>query len=449
MKNKEHITIVGAGLTGPLLAIILADKGYEVSLYESRKDIRTANISAGRSINLALSDRGLKALKIIDMDDYLLNEAMPMKGRLIHSQNGETNYQTYSGRIGEHINSVSRAGLNIELLNKAEEKGVNVYFDHRCIDANLDSGQITFRLPNGEIKSVDTTITLGTDGSASAIRAAYYNKSRQLRFSFSQSYLDHGYKELHIPPSSDGNFLLQKDALHIWPRGEYMMIALPNFDGSFTVTMFHPFSGEDGFDAITDEQKLITCFERNYADSIPFLPLLKEDFFQNPTGVLATIKCYPWSANNRFLLVGDSAHAVVPFYGQGMNASFEDCSILSEIIDEYDGDWTKIMPQYESKRKIDADAIGDLAEENFYEMRDHVSDPIFKKKRQLEAILEQQFPNYYSKYSLVTFRDDIPYSVAQSKGNLQDALLMDICKLKSDITNLDLTSIIEKLNNIH
>jgi kynurenine 3-monooxygenase len=281
------------------------------------------------------------------------------------------------------------------------------------------------------------------------------------RFNFQQEFLEHGYKELTIPPRSEfvgelpklsekaeGEFLMEKNALHIWARHQFMMIALPNFDGSFTCTLFLAYAGENGFDNLTDEASLMKFFEANFADAIPLMPNLVEEFFTNPTGNLGTIKCYPWNVGGKSLLLGDSAHAIVPFYGQGMNASFEDCRIFDEILEKHGTNWEKVFTEYGEQRKINTDAIADLAEENFYEMRDAVADPIFVKKRELETKLEHTFPDYFSKYSLVTFREDIPYSVAKKRGNAQNELLMKICEKVQDVSEIDLNDVMEKVNKL-
>ncbi len=449
MNTQEKIIIIGAGLSGPLLAILLAKKGYKVEIYESRTDMRTANISAGRSINLALSARGIRALRSAGMDEIVMKEALPMEGRIIHDKTGNTKFMAYSGRAGEHINSISRGGLNIILMNEAEKLGIKIHFNMKCTHADFENNSVVFKnYETGKISTETATAIIGTDGANSAIRQTMFENGRALRFSFSQAYLQHGYKELHIPPGKNGSFLIEKNGLHIWPRGEYMLIALPNFDGSFTVTLFHPFNGENGFDALTTPEKIQAFFEEEFPDVIDIIPNLLHDFQTNPTGSLATIKCYPWQVNGRFCLVGDSSHAVVPFYGQGMNASFEDCRILSEMVDEFKGDWSKIFTKYQSSRKKDADAIGDLAEENFYEMRDHVADPVFAKKRVLETRLEANYPDYYSKYAMVTFKDKLPYSVAKSLGTKQDEFLMDFCRDLTDLDAVDLDGLFRELQEI-
>ena len=445
--SQQKIIIVGAGLAGSLLAIQMANRGFEVELYERRPDMRKVDISAGRSINLALSNRGIAALNRVGMDAYIMAEAVPMPGRLIHSISGETNFQPYSGREGEYINSISRGGLNKALMDKAEGlKNVRLFFNKRCTAVDFEAATATFKDENsGEKIIARGDVVIGSDGANSAVRKQMMKQAPKLRFSFSQHYLDHGYKELSILPGPEGSFQMEKNALHIWPRGTYMLIALPNFDGSFTVTLFMPFEGEPGFNNLDTKEKVLDFFNQQFPDVVPLIPHLTEEFFENPSSSLATIKCYPWQVNGKSLLIGDSAHAVVPFYGQGMNASFEDCHELDKYIDQYGTDWKRVFENYQKFRKKDADAIGDLAEENYFEMRAHVADPVFVLKRQLETQLEDSFPGYFSKYSMVTFREDIPYSVAMNKGRAQDDLLMKICSEVKKVDELDIEEVLRKV----
>ncbi len=467
----SQVTIIGAGLAGSLLAIYLAKRGMKVDVYEARGDIRKESTAAGRSINLALSNRGIAALREIGMDEYMLAEAVPMYGRMIHTPSGETKLLPYSGRDGEYINSVSRAGLNIALMNEAEKfDGVTFHFNEPCtgIDLSTRSPQFSSEIVVGS----DTVIA--TDGAGSAVRQAM--EVHIPEFSSSSVFLDHGYKELHIPPGPNGEFLLEKNALHIWPRHQFMMIALPNFDGSFTCTLFLAhrggnLSGSEGaslhtsslegtlptgrvsaFDRLIDETALLDFFEREFPDAVTLMPTLVEDFFANPTGSLGTLKCWPWNVDGKALLLGDSAHAMVPFYGQGMNCAFEDVRVLDSLLSEPAAastgdqiDWELVFAKYSELRKPNTDAIQDMAEENFYEMRDATADPVFQRKRELETKLEQTFPDYFSKYSMVTFREDLPYAVAKEKGNAQDRLLMKICSEVNSVTDLDLDEVIKQV----
>ena len=441
---KQKVIIIGAGLAGSLLAIYLAKRGIAIDVYEARGDLREAETAVGRSINLALSDRGIAALRQVGMDEYMLREAVPMCGRMIHAVDGETKLLPYSGRSGEYINSVSRGGLNVALINEAEKyNGVKFYFNRKCVGFDYESGATIFE--NGEKIKADTVIA--TDGAGSAVRQAMMNGGVS-RFDYEQKFLEYGYKELHIPPAEGGDFQMEKNALHIWARGEFLMIALPNFDASFTCTLFLAFEGENSFARLDNEKSLLRFFQTNFPDALPLMPNLIEDFFANPTGNLGTIKCFPWNVGGKTLLLGDSAHAMVPFYGQGMNCSFEDSLVLDALIERHGADWETIFTEYAARRKPDADAICDLAEENFFEMRDAVADPVFQRKRELETRLEHEFPDYFSKYSMVTFREDLPYSVAKEKGNAQDKLLMEICAEIGDLDEIDLNQAIEKVNNL-
>lgn len=461
-------------MAGSLLSIYLAKRGITVEVYEARGDMRIDEVAAGRSINLALSDRGIAALCEVGMDEYMLAEAVPMYGRMIHAVDGQTRLLPYSGRKGEYINSVSRAGLNIALINQAEKyAGVTFHFNERCIGFDCLTGETQFA--NGSVVKGDTVIA--TDGAGSVVRDAMVRGISG--FKLSQIFLEHGYKELHIPPPSelgkrmtlDDPSVLQLNALHIWPRHKFMMIALPNFDGSFTCTLFLSHKGENSFEEINHgsaridaDQKanlsvldpcksvaynVLDFFETQFPDVLPFIPTLIDDFLSNPTGNLGTIKCFPWNVGGKALLLGDSAHAVVPFYGQGMNCAFEDVRVLDSLIEKHGTDWETVYEEYSSLRKINTDAIADMAEENFYEMRDAVADPVFIRKRELETKLEQTYPDYFSKYSMVTFREDLPYSVAKAKGNAQDRLLMEICAEVESVNEIELDEVMKKLANLN
>ncbi len=469
--TTPRIVIIGAGLAGSLLSIYFARRGYSVDVFEARGDMRREDVDAGRSINLALSDRGIAALREIGMDEYMLSEAVPMYGRMIHSVDGETKLLPYSGRQGEYINSVSRAGLNIALMNEAEKyPGVQFVFNTRCVNFDAVSGEVEFE--NGRTMRGDTVIA--TDGAGSAIRQAM--EEQVPGFESSSVFLEHGYKELHIPPGPAGEFLLEKNALHIWPRHKFMMIALPNADASFTCTLFlanlsepravatgdldrgpeeaHVKPGaaatqaSDSFDMLTDPDSLLHFFRREFPDAVPLMPTLVDDFFDNPTGQLGTVKCWPWNVEGGALLLGDSAHAVVPFYGQGMNCAFEDVRVLDSLIEKHGPEWKTVYEEYGRLRKVNTDAIADMAEENFYEMRDATANPIFQRKREVETRLEQTFPDYFSKYSMVTFREDLPYSVAKERGNAQDNLLMWICARVEDTSKLDLNLVMDQIRQL-
>jgi kynurenine 3-monooxygenase len=442
----SRVSIIGAGLAGSLLAINLAKRGIGVDVYEARGDMRREGVAGGRSINLALSDRGIAALREVGMDKSVLAESVSMHGRMIHSPSGETKLLPYSGRKGEYINSISRGGLNIALINEAERYAeVRFHFHKRCVDFDFTNGKAEFA--DGDAASADTVIA--TDGAGSAVRQAM---ERQVEgFSFTSTFLEHGYKELHIPARNDwpadvqppaaadgSNGLIGKNALHIWPRHQFMMIALPNWDGSFTCTLF---LDRRAIERLDDREAVAEFFKREFADAVPLLRTLADDFFANPTGELGTVKCWPWNVSGNALLLGDAAHAMVPFYGQGMNCAFEDVRVLAELIDARGPDWAPVYDEYCSLRKPNTDAIQDMAEENFYEMRDATADPVFQRKRALETRLEQTYPDYFSKYSMVTFREDMPYAEAKRRGNAQDAFLMELCRNLDDISHVDLDAV--------
>lgn len=453
--SDNKVIIIGAGLAGSLLSIYLAKRGIGVTVFEARPDIRREKVAAGRSINLALSDRGIAALREVGMDAFMLSEAVPMHGRMIHSHSGEIKLLPYSGRQGEYINSVSRTGLNIALMNEAEKyAGVQFVFNEQCTEFDPLSGEVSFE--SGRTYRADTVIA--TDGAGSAVRDSFAKGLPG--FDISQSFLEHGYKELQIPPGSTADlFRIEKNALHIWPRHQFMMIALPNIDGSFTCTLFLANRPDEdkqtsgpSFYSLTNATSVIEFFEREFPDAVPLMPTLVEDFFANPTGHLGTVRCWPWHMDGKALLLGDAAHAMVPFYGQGMNCAFEDVrvldSLLSEAPTESPIDWQAIFERHCDLRKPDADAIQDLAEENFYEMRDATADPVFQRKRELETKLEQIYPDYFSKYSMVTFREDLPYSVAKEKGNTQDRLLMDVCSKVDNVNEIDLELTIDQIRQL-
>ncbi|MEM6697929.1 MAG: NAD(P)/FAD-dependent oxidoreductase [Bacteroidota bacterium] len=425
--NKK-IIIVGAGLCGSLLAIRLAQKGFQVVVYERRPDMRKGVEDAGRSINLALSARGLLSLEKAGIKEAILKECIPMRGRMIHPLGGEKFLSKYSGRAEDYINSVSRPGLNLALIKEADQfEKVELKFEAKVTKVDLEEARIEYEL-DGEFCEDQGVIVIGTDGAGSVVRRAMMGQTTNLLFNYSQDFLRHGYKELSILPAESGGWQIEKEALHIWPNGSFMIIALPNLDGSFTLTMFHPYEGEAGFNTLNTKEKVKAFFEKYYPTLLPYIPHLYEEYFENPVGTLGTIKCYPWQAYGRALIMGDAAHAIVPFYGQGMNASLEDVRVFNDLLEQYGDDWEKLFKHFQDARKENADAIGDLAIDNFYEMRDHVDDVAFMRKRKIEMQLEQQFPDYYSKYSLVTFQPKLSYQEAMMRGRKQDEILLDLCK---------------------
>jgi kynurenine 3-monooxygenase len=447
---SKNIAIIGAGLAGSLLSIYLAKKGYHVDVYERRPDMRVEAISAGRSINLALSVRGLRALKEVDMDQKILKNSIPMKGRVLHAVDGSLTFQPYGRYEYQVINSVSRRELNIILMDHAEELGgenMNFYFNEKAADFDFKNSKLTLKNDStSETRSIKALgPVIGTDGSASLIR----NKMiTQPRFNLNQFYLDHGYKELTIPPGKNNSFLIEKTGLHIWPRKKFMLIALPNIDGSFTCTLFFPFEGEKSFENLKNEEKVEKFFNNEFPDVIELIPDLTKEFFDNPTGNLVTVKCFPWHVKDKSLLIGDAAHAIVPFYGQGINAGFEDCRIFNNLITDKTTDWEKVFVQYEQLRKRNTDAIADLAIDNFLEMRDKVANPKFLIKKQVEKLLEKEFSEFLSTYSRVSFNSDIPYSEAQEMGIIQDRILEEECYKVSSVNEIDLNVLFQKINKV-
>ncbi|TGV03223.1 FAD-dependent oxidoreductase [Flavivirga rizhaonensis] len=448
MKKQQNILIIGAGLCGSLLALRLGQRGYNVSVYEMRPDLRKVDINAGRSINLAFSNRGNKAMKLVGIEDKVKTLCIAMNGRMIHDKKGNTFLSNYSGRDHEYINSISRGGLNALLLDEAEKhENVSIYFNKKC--KSVDFKKTTALFKDYETKSEfieDADAIIATDGAGSAMRKSYY-LAKKFLFSFSQDYLTHGYKELSILPTQTGGYKTYKNALHIWPRGSFMLIALPNLDGSFTVTLFLSYDeGTYNFDNLTTPEIVSEFFQKEFPDALELMPNLVEDFFNNPTAPLGTVKCSPWHYKGNTLLMGDSAHAIVPFYGQGMNASFEDVVEFDAVLDQNLENWEAVFKAYESTRKKDTDAIADLAIDNFHEMKDHVANPIFQEKRKLEMALEQNFPNEYSsKYSLVTFNEDIGYHEAMTRGRAQDKAILNMIADKEINSNDDLKVILKKV----
>tara|TARA_R110002111_G_scaffold7341_3_gene29525 strand:- start:9963 stop:11378 length:1416 start_codon:yes stop_codon:yes gene_type:complete len=449
MSNKQqNILIIGAGLCGSLLALRLGQRGYNVTVYEMRPDLRKTDISAGRSINLAFSDRGNKAMKLVGVEDKVKDLCIPMNGRMLHDKEGNTFLSNYSGREHEYINSISRGELNGLLLTEAEKyENVSIHFNKKCKSVDFEKTTALFKDYHTKEEFIeDADCIIATDGAGSALRRSYYLE-RKFLFSFSQDYLTHGYKELSILPTETGDYKTYKNALHIWPRGDFMVIALPNLDGSFTVTLFLSYTeGEYNFNNLTTPEIVTEFFQKEFPDALELMPNLVEDFFENTTAPLGTVKCSPWHYKGNTLLMGDSAHAIVPFYGQGMNASFEDVVEFDAVLDQHEGDWETIFTAYEKTRKKDTDAIADLAIDNFHEMKDHVGQAIFQEKRKIEMALEKEFPeDYSSKYSLVTFNEDIGYREAMLRGRAQDKAILNMLSDGIISTSDDLKDILDKV----
>lgn len=446
--NNNKFCIVGAGLVGSLLSVILSKRGLNVDVWERRPDIRTTTLQAGRSINLALSNRGFRALELAGLAEEVRQLCIPMYGREVHNENGETRFFQY-GKVGEAINSVSRGGLNQMLLKKADEvQGVDMFFDEKCEDANFEKGEIVFQnVKSGKITKKNYDVIFGTDGAFSAVRLALM-KTDKFDFEYRQDYLEHAYKELSIPAAEDGGWRLNKNALHIWPRKSFMMIALPNLDGSFTCTLFLAFKGEVSFEHLNTKEEVQQFFEKYFPDALQHMPTLAEDFFENPTSSLVTTRCNPWHYNGKATLLGDAAHPIVPFYGQGMNAGFEDCTVLNELIDKHDYNWNNIFPEFNILRKPNADAVADLALRNFIEMRDLVADPDFILKNKIDKKIAELFPQKWETlYSMVTFSHR-PYAEALNYGKTHDEILNKIVLSENNIEHLldspELPKVLEK-----
>ena len=418
----EPLTVMGAGLVGSLLSLYLARRGHPVQVFERRADPRRAGFQEGRSINLALSDRGWRALEGVGVADDIRQVGIAMSGRVMHDAHGTLTRQPY-GAAGQAIYSVNRGHLNRRLLDLAEaQPNVRLSFGQQCLGIDLRQQHLNlFDTATQQAHTEPYTRLFGTDGAFSAVRAALQKTDR---YDYSQDYLEYGYKELTIAAGPGGAWQLEKNALHIWPRGQYLMIALPNLDGSFNCTLFFPYEGAESFAALQTPAQVTAFFSRVFPDAVPLMPALEQEFFEHPTGSLVTIKCFPWKHDDDVLLLGDASHAIVPFYGQGMNAGFEDCSVLNQLLDQHgDADWPTIFAEFQQQRKPNTDAMADLAIYNFTEMRDRVADPRFLLQKKVEAKIATQFPGRWTPlYSQVTF-SHTPYAEAWAAGQRQDAIM--------------------------
>lgn len=442
--QKKHIAIAGAGLVGSLLSIYLKKRGYNVSVFERRNDMRSSDYAGGRSINLALSNRGIRSLEEVGLADELKRIAIPMHGRMMHDIKGNLSYQAY-GKDGQYINSISRSALNIALMNEAEKIGVQFHFEQKIEKTDLEKTTLTISDKNQKVSEKKFDLIIGADGAFSAIRDAFRTSDR---FDYQQFYIQHGYKELSIPASANGAFQLEKNALHIWPRESFMLIALPNPDATFTLTLFFPFEGNPSFNSLNSKEAITDFLMNTFPDAIALMPGFLEEFIQNPTSSLVTVKCYPWVKNNT-LLIGDAAHAIVPFYGQGMNAGFEDCRVLNNLLDKHHDNWETVLPAFQQLRKPDGDAIAQLALDNFIEMRDLVADKEFLLRKKIEAKLHQLFPDQWiPQYSMVTFHENIRYSDAYSIGQKQKRIMDEVMaqsNIEQNWESLNFTEIVKKL----
>ncbi len=442
-RDTPEITVVGAGLAGSLLAIFLARRGHRVTLIERRLDPRKkaahTPASTGRSINLALANRGISALEEVGVMESLRPALIPMTGRMLHDEEGRLRLIPYGNKPHEVIYSVSRAALNTLLLNAAESTGrVSIRFGETVCGVDFADRKLRFLAgedPEQRAQSTPYDVLLGTDGTASAVRAAIVERTGGR---LDEEPLGHGYKELSIPAGAGGQFRMEKNALHVWPRGEYMLIALPNVDGSFTVTLFLPNQGEESFQVLTTPEAVDALFERRFADAIPLMPGLVEDFVGNPTGHLETIRCEPWSFEDHALVLGDAAHAIVPFHGQGMNAAFEDCSAFDQCLGDPDRPWNEVFAEFERRRRPNTDAIADMALENYVEMRSTVREPKFQLRKDLSFRLEERHPGrFIPRYSMVMFHT-IPYAEAKRRGAIQEAILDELTNRAASFDDVDL-----------
>lgn len=425
--TQRSFTVVGGGPVGSLLAISLARHGYKVGLYEGRPDSRQTSIYQGKSINIALSDRGWGALEKLGVGSNAKSQAIPMFHRAIHGIEGELSELPY-GKAGDSIWSVSRGGINEQLLDIVDtEPNITTYFEHRLVNIDFDTATTTFRVKNADEVTVKSDFAFGADGANSKVRRlAHYVP----RFSYSQSYMPQCYIELNIPANPDGSHQLEKNALHIWPRKDFMLIALPNTDGTFTCTLFLNHSGDPSFESLTDRVKVESFFQNYFAAAMPYLENPVEMFMERSAAPLFLVHVYPWSFNRKIGLIGDAAHAIVPFYGQGMNCGFEDVAELDALIQQFNHDWDQIFPAYEEARKPNGDAIAELSKRNFVEMSDLSGDPKFQLQKKIEAKFSERFPELWTPlYSMVTFSPNVPYSEALRIGDEQNRIMEKIMAL--------------------
>ncbi len=445
--KRNNVTILGAGLCGSLLSIIFARRGIKVTLLERRPDPRLAGAVGGRSINLVMSSRGIRAVKHAGVFEQIEPLLVAMKGRLIHSLDGDTELQHYGQKDSEVIYSVSRSALNCILIDQADaEPNVTIRFEQEAVSYYPEESTVRMR---DHIKAcdydLDATPLIAADGAGSLVRRAYQESDA---ITASEELLPHSYKELAIPGGSNGAFQLDPGALHIWPRGGFMLIALPNPGGDFTLTLFLASEGETSFAALDEDQKVNDFFNENFADAVPLIDDLIGTWNRNPVGLLGTVRCDHWHDDDKLLLIGDAAHAVVPFHGQGMNLAFEDCVVLDQVLDNPDADWQTVFEVYEKEQLANANAIADMALENYIEMRDTVLSPEYLLRKELSFILERRLPDrLIPRYSMIMFHDEIPYAVAQERGNLQQKILEELTQGIDCIDEIDIEVAVEEVRN--
>jgi len=433
--RDRDVTLVGAGLAGTLLSILLARRGYRVHIYERLPDMRSERIPAGRSINLALAARGIRVLEMAGVMPQVSPLLVTMPGRMLHAVDGSLTFMPYGQREHEVIYSVSRPGLNRILLDAAEQAGVRISFRHPAVAADFRHRCIVLRNElSGRLEERAMSRVIGADGAGSVLRRAL---TSELDVPCSEELLRHGYKELLLPPGPEGEHRIERNALHIWPRGGFMLIALPNLDGSFTVTLFLPLQGEDSFASLTEIGRIERFFEHHFPDVHSLMPQLAAQFLEHPTGIMGTVRCERWALEDRLLLIGDAAHAITPFHGQGMNCSFEDCRELLEQLDRHER-WADAFSAFEQSRRAHTDAIADMAIENYLEMRDTVRDPKFHLHKALSLELERRFPQrFVPRYSMVMFHDEIPYAVALRRGRIQNKILAQLTRRAESVDAVD------------
>ena len=441
---EKNVTIIGAGLVGSLWAVYLSRAGYKVTIYERRSDIRKAEISAGKSINLALSVRGWKALDAVGVGDAVREIAIPMYGRVMHDLEGELTYQPY-GKEGQAIYSVSRGNINAKMMDIAEKKGnATIHYNHECHSVDFENSISFIRNTiTGEELEIKSDLIFASDGAFSATR---YNSMQKLpRFNYSQRFIEDGYREILLPANADGSYKMDKNALHIWPRGRFMMIALANEDGSFTCTLFMPHENHKyAFDKLNSKADVDQFFKEVFPDFYEIMPSVGEAWEDHPLSSLAIIRCFPWT-HGKGALMGDSAHATVPFYGQGMNSGFEDCTVLNDLMIKHEENWENVFKEYNETRKRDGDALQDLSLDNYYEMRDHVADESFLLRKKIEAKYTKLYPNkWLPLYSQVTF-SNIPYHVAYNQGKVQDTIMEEVMNTENIDKNWDSDEIMVKM----
>lgn len=434
-ERREPVTIVGAGLAGTLLATVLARRGHKVRIFERMPDMRSSAIPAGRSINLALAARGIRALELAGVMDRITPLLIPMPGRMLHAVDGALTFVPYGQGAHEVIYSVSRPDLNRILIDAAERAGVEIRFRTAAVGADIRHRSLVLRDEvAGRLEEVPLHRVIAADGAGSVVRRALVS---DLEVPSSEELLKHGYKELRLPPGAGGSHQIEKHALHVWPRGGFMLIALPNLDGSFTVTLFLPHQGEESFASLMEPARVAQFFKRYFPDVSALLPSLTDEFLQHPTGIMGTVRCERWSVEDQLLLIGDAAHAITPFHGQGMNCAFEDCRELVSLLGD-GSDWASAFRRFEQERRPHTDAIADMAIENYLEMRDTVRDPQFHLQRALSLELERRFPGrFVPRYSMVMFHDEIPYAVAMERGRIQNKILAQLTRNVSTLAAVD------------